>query len=412
MSVRRADVWRTTMMIETRAEHPSRHPVPAGLNGAFALEQRDIPPVASDASHAVASARHPARTPRARAGLLALATANPPHTLKQADVAQAVKSIFADAFRESDRLAGVFASTGIRRRYAARPLDWYLEPHGWPDRMAVYAEAAADLYIEVANRALSDAGCTAADVDAVVTVSTSGVVAPSLDAVVHERMGYRADVQRLPIFGLGCAGGVSGLAVASRLAEARPGSTVLMVTVELNSLSFRLDRADKASLVSTALFGDGAAACVVRTGEAGIAEIEGAGEHLWPGTLDVMGWSVDPVGFGVILKRDVPSFAQDNLAPAVRQILGSFDRTPEEVDRFVCHPGGAKVVVAIERAFGLDQGSLDHERGVLADYGNMSAPTVLFILKRAIAAGLPKRAALLSMGPGFTASCLSLVQPA
>jgi len=323
-----------------------------------------------------------------------------------------VQSIFADAFRDSDRLAGVFASTGIRRRYAARPLAWYLEPHGWPDRMAVYAETAADLYIEVANRALAEAGCAAGDVDAVVTVSTSGIVAPSLDAIVHERMGFRTDVQRVPIFGLGCAGGVSGLAVASRLAEARPGSTVLMVTVELNSLSFRLDRADKASLVSTALFGDGAAACVVRAGEAGIAEIEGAGEHLWPGTLDVMGWSVDPVGFGVILKRDVPSFAQDNLAPAVREILASFDRTPEEVDRFVCHPGGAKVVVAIERAFGLDQGSLDHERGVLADYGNMSAPTVLFILKRAIAAGLPKRAALLSMGPGFTASCLSLVQPA
>lgn len=399
-------------MIETQVEQLSGHPASAGFNGAFALERHGVPPAMGEARRAVSPARHAARTPRPRAGLLALATANPPHTLQQADVAQAVQSIFADAFRDSDRLAGVFASTGIRRRYAARPLAWYLEPHGWPDRMAVYAETAAELYIEVANRALAEAGCAAGDVDAVVTVSTSGIVAPSLDAIVHERMGFRTDVQRVPIFGLGCAGGVSGLAVASRLAEARPGSTVLMVTVELNSLSFRLDRADKASLVSTALFGDGAAACVVRTGEAGIAEIEGAGEHLWPGTLDVMGWSVDPVGFGVILKRDVPSFAQDNLAPAVREILASFDRTPEEVDRFVCHPGGAKVVVAIERAFGLDQGSLDHERGVLADYGNMSAPTVLFILKRAIAAGLPKRAALLSMGPGFTASCLSLVQPA
>ena len=400
------------MMIETRAEQPSRHPAPAGFNGALALEQHSILPVVGDAQYAASSARPAARMPRPRAGLLALATANPPHTLKQADVAQAVQAIFADAFRDSERLAGVFASTGIRRRYAAKPLDWYLTPHGWPDRMAVYTETAAELYIEVARRALAEAGCAAGDVDAVVTVSTSGIAAPSLDAIVHDRMGFRTDVQRVPIFGLGCAGGVSGLAVASRLAEARPGATVLMVTVELNSLSFRLVRADKASLVSTALFGDGAAACVVRTGEAGIAEIEGAGEHLWPGTLDVMGWSVDPVGFGVILKRDVPSFAQDNLAPAVRQILGGFNRTPEEVDRFVCHPGGAKVVVAIERAFGLDQGSLDHERGVLADYGNMSAPTVLFILKRAIAAGLPKRTALLSMGPGFTASCLSLVQPA
>jgi alkylresorcinol/alkylpyrone synthase len=398
-------------MIEMRVEQPLGNPVPAGFHGAFSLEQHGAPTAMGEAWRAAAPARQAPRTPGARAGLLALATANPPHTLAQADVAQAVQTIFADAFRDSDRLAGVFASTGIRRRYAARPLEWYLTPHGWPERMAVYTEAAAALYLEVANRALAEAGCAAGEVDAVVTVSTSGIAAPSLDAIVHERMGFRTDVQRVPIFGLGCAGGVSGLAVASRLAEARPGATVLMVTVELNSLSFRLDRADKASLVSTALFGDGAAACVVRAGEAGIAEIEGAGEHLWPGTLDIMGWSIDPVGFGVILKRDVPSFAQDNLAPAVRQILGSFERTLEEVDRFVCHPGGAKVVVAIERAFGLDQGSLDHERSVLADYGNMSAPTVLFILKRAIAAGLPKRAALLSMGPGFTASCLSLVQP-
>lgn len=144
----------------------------------------------------------------------------------------------------------------------------------------------------------------------------------------------------------------------------------------------------------------------------GIATIEGAGEHLWPNTLDVMGWTVDPVGFGVVLRPDVPAFAAANLRPAVEKILARIGVARESVDRFVCHPGGSKVVAAIERGFELNQDSLDHERDVLADHGNMSAPTVLFILQRVIAKGLPARAVLIAMGPGFTASCVSLVQAA
>lgn len=345
-------------------------------------------------------------------GLLSLTTAVPKHVLMQPDVAATMHLFFSDIFRKSETMAGIFASTGIRKRHAARPLDWYLEPRGWPERTAVYMEVGADLFIEVANKALAAAGCSARDVDTVVFVSTSGIATPSLDAVVHARMGFRTDIERVPVFGLGCAGGVTGLAIASRLAQARPGSTVLMVTVELSSLAFRLDRPDKAHLISTALFGDGAAACVLRTGEQGLALIEGAGEQLWPDTLGIMGWSVDPVGFGVILEPNVPSFAATNLKPAVTSILGRLGLAAEDIGRFVCHPGGTKVVAAIERAFSLDQGALDHERSVLADFGNMSAPTVLFILDRVIAEGLPDRATLVTMGPGFTASCVSLAQAA
>ena len=336
----------------------------------------------------------------------------PENVLAQSDVAAVMQHVYADIFANSETMAGVFASTGIRTRHSARPLEWYLESRGWPERSAVYLETAGNLFVEVASKALDAAGCRAEDVDTVVFVSTTGIATPSLDAVVHQRMGFRSDVERVPVFGLGCAGGVSGLGIASRLAQARPGSTVLMVTVELTSLAFRLDRKDKASLIAATLFGDGAAACVLRTNETGIATIDGAGEHLWPNTLDVMGWSIDPIGFGVILRPDVPSFVVANLRPAVEGIFSRMGVPIEDVGRFVCHPGGAKVVMAIERSLGLHQGSLDHERDVLADHGNMSAPTVLFILKRAIEAGLPDRAALIAMGPGFTASCVSLAQAA
>ena len=344
------------------------------------------------------------------AQLLSLSTAVPENVLLQSDIAAAMMQTHPEVFARSVAMSGIFASLGISTRNSARPLDWYLTQRGWPERSATYVETAGNLFVEVANKALDAAGCRADEVDTVVYISTSGIAAPSVDAVVHQRMGFRSDVERVPVFGLGCAGGVSGLAVASRLAQARPGSIVLMVTVELSTLAFRLDRTDKASLISAALFGDGAAACVISTGATGIATIEGAGEHLWPNTLDVMGWSIDPVGFGVVLRPDVPSFAATNLKPAVDTILAKIGIASERVDRFVCHPGGTKIVESIERSFGLDQGSLDHERGVLTDHGNMSAPTVLFILKRAIAKGLPARAALVAMGPGFTASCLSLVQ--
>jgi alkylresorcinol/alkylpyrone synthase len=225
-------------------------------------------------------------------------------------------------------------------------------------------------------------------------------------------MGFRPDVSRVPVFGLGCAGGVSGLSIAARLAEARPGSTVLFVTVELCTLAFRLDQLTKANMVATALFGDGAAACVLRAGEPGLFEVEGAGEHTWAETLDIMGWNVDPEGFGVIFAQAIPPFAEEHLGPAAQEILGRLKLELDDVDRFVCHPGGTKVVNAIERSLTLHQGSLDHERAVLAEYGNMSAPTVLFVLERVLQAEPAGRLALLSLGPGFTASCLSLQRAA
>ena len=395
----------------------SRDVIPAQELRPEPFESRSGRVLVAPFSHRPASAsesphERAAKLRASHARLLSLSTAVPENIVHQSDVALAMQHVFADVFVNSETMGGVFASTGIRTRNTARPLEWYLEQRGWPERSAVYLETAGDLFVEAANKALNAARCRADDVDTVVFISTTGIVTPSLDAMVHQRMGFRADIERVPVFGLGCAGGVSGLAIASRLAQVRPGSTVLMVTVELTSLAFRIDRKDKANLISSALFGDGAAACVLRAGEGGIAAIDGTGQHLWPNTLDVMGWTVDPVGLGVILRPDVPAFAAANLRPAVEGIFARMGVPIEDVGRFVCHPGGAKVVTAIERSFGLDQGSLDHERSVLRDHGNMSAPTVLFILKRVIEAGLSDRAALLAMGPGFTATCVSLAQAA
>ena len=288
------------------------------------------------------------------------------------------------------------------------PLEWYLQPLGWPERTAAYIAGACDLFEAAAAKALLAAGLRACEVDTVVTVSSTGIATPSLDARVADRLGFRADIERVPVFGLGCAGGVSGLSIAARLAASRPGSAVLLVAIEVCTLAFRLDLLTKANIVATALFGDGAAACVLKAGSGGIASVEMTGQHMWPDTLDIMGWDVDPEGFGVIFDRAIPPFAEEHIRPAIAGVLEHGGLSLADIDRFTCHPGGKKVIEALESALALGQGALDHERSVLADYGNMSAPTALFVLERAIDAGLPARTLLTAMGPGFTVSCASL----
>jgi alkylresorcinol/alkylpyrone synthase len=344
--------------------------------------------------------------------LISLATSVPPHVLNQSDVASAAERSFAGRYDDFDRMARVFKTSGIRQRHAVRPIDWYLSPLGWPERTSAYVEGACQLFVDAATRALAAAELNAAQVDTIVTISSTGIATPSLEARVAGRMGFRPDVERVPVFGLGCAGGVSGFSIASRLARSRPGSIVLLVAVEVCTLAFRLDELTKSNIVATALFGDGAAACVLSACDGGMAAVEMSGQHTWPDTLDIMGWRIDPQGFGVIFDRAIPPFAQQHIAPAIAGILARGGLSLEDVHRFACHPGGAKVIAALERALALEQGSLDHEREVLADYGNMSSPTVLFVLDRILRAGLPSRTLLTAMGPGFTSSCVALKRAA
>jgi alkylresorcinol/alkylpyrone synthase len=340
--------------------------------------------------------------------LLSVATASPPHSMPQNEVADVARRLFQDSFPRFERMAKVFETAGIRTRQSVRPIDWHIQPRGWPERTEAYLAGAIDLFVEAAAKALEEAALKGSDVDIIVTVSSTGIATPSLEAQAMARLGFRPDAARIPIFGLGCAGGVTGLALAHRLAKATPGAVVLFVAVELCTLAFRMDDLSKADIVATALFGDGAAACVLRAGEGGFAHVEAVAEHTWPDTLDIMGWRVDPNGFGVIFARSIPAFAKANLRPAMIGMLAAGGIGLEDVDRFICHPGGMKVIDALEGALCMGQGKLDHERAVLADHGNMSAPTVLFVLDRARRAGLPARSVVTALGPGFTASSVTL----
>ncbi|MEO7240851.1 MAG: 3-oxoacyl-[acyl-carrier-protein] synthase III C-terminal domain-containing protein, partial [Sphingomicrobium sp.] len=204
---------------------------------------------------------------------------------------------------------------------------------------------------------------------------------------------------------------VTGLATAARLASAEPGSHWLFVAVETCSISIRLDSDDPAAIVATALFGDGAAAAVVTGGAHSLARISGAAEKQWPDTLRIMGWDIEDPGFAVVFDRAIPPFIAAELKTAVDDMLGALDVPRDSIDRFCCHPGGVKVIDAIESALELPQGELNLEREVLREFGNMSAPTVLFVLEKLIARGLPERVMMTAFGPGFTCAGLLLDRP-
>src|SRR6516162_3556585 len=341
--------------------------------------------------------------------LLAVATAVPPFLLDQSDVVERVKLLFGRS-PDLERLLPVFQNTGILRRYSCVPIEWYDRAHGWPERNHIYLASALDLLEAATKRVLRLASRQKDDIDKIVVVSTTGIATPSLDAMLIERMSLRSTVQRLPIFGLGCAGGAIGLARAATQAASEPGKTVLFLVVELCALSFRRDDWSKSNIVATALFGDGAAAALLSTDGEGPA-IVASGEHTWPGSLDVMGWEVADEGLKAIFSRDIPNLVTAQLRDVASEFLARHCLGIDDIECFVCHPGGAKVITALEHAFGLPEGALVEARAVLRDYGNMSAATVIFVLERILAKAQAtaqpwERALMTALGPGFTAGFL------
>src|SRR5262245_23761083 len=304
--------------------------------------------------------------------LMSLATAVPEFRVAQDEAARLSCSVFDRRASDIERLLPVFANAGIATRYLCMEPAWYLQPHGWVERNRLYVKRAVDLLAKVAEDCIGQAGCGIDQVDGIVTVSTTGVATPSLDALVMERLKMRRDARRLPVFGLGCAGGVIGLSRATEMAQAMPGSHILLLVVELCSLTFRFGDRSAANIVAAALFGDGAAGMMIGTDADGPA-FTGGGEHTWLHSLDVMGWHVEEDGLGVLFSRDIPALVRHDWRPALDAFLARNNVALPDVTDFVCHPGGAKVMDALEDALDRAPGSLAEARSVLRDYGNMSA---------------------------------------
>ena len=346
-----------------------------------------------------------------RPKLLSLATAVPEHELRTEDVIVEATKIFGGRHEDFDRMMPVYANTGINMRHSICPYEWFREEQGWQERSEAFVTGASHLFGVVSARALEQAGLSASQIDTIVMITSTGIATPTIEARVMSDLGFRDDVNRVPVFGLGCAGGIAGLALAARLAAAQPDTNVLVVVIELCSLTFRRDEMTKSNIIATALFGDGAAAAVLSTlGKNPHGEIEFMGEHTWPGTQDVMGWRMDNQGFSAIFSRSIPDLALRDLRPAADQFLRGHNLNLTHIGAYSFHPGGAKVITAIETAFDLETGRLTDERRILANYGNMSAPTVLFVLNEGLKENFTGRRFVSALGPGFTAGFLTMLQ--
>ncbi|MGQ4431198.1 MULTISPECIES: type III polyketide synthase [unclassified Streptomyces] len=341
-----------------------------------------------------------------------------PHRRSQSEITDMVARTCLPQGADRRVLDRLHRSAEVHSRHMTLPLERYGELDGFGAANDVYVAAATDLGAKAVRDALHLAGLSPADVDLLVFTSVTGIAIPSIDARLVGRLGLRPDVTRLPLFGLGCAGGAAGLSRVHDYLLGRPDDVAVLLSVELCSLTFQRDDASMANLVATGLFGDGAAAVVAcganrprRPDETAGPTIVDTRSHLYPDTGRVMGWDIKDTGFRIVLDPRVPDVVRGYLADDVEGFLGDHGIKQKDVTAWVCHPGGPKVLRAVTEALDLPDGALDVTWRHLADVGNLSSSSVLHVLRDTLAEHRPPPGTpgvLLAMGPGFACELVLL----
>ncbi len=333
-----------------------------------------------------------------------IATALPPHKISQNEVLEILAQ--ARGIALPPRLEQILRNSGIDNRYLARPANYYLQGRSWQERSVIYAKSAMALAQEAAQKALDEVNLRPADIDAIIYISTTGTVTPSIPSAMIKEMGFRENIQTVPVFGYGCAGGLLGLRLADQMADAGSGQNILMIALELCSLSYDYSQFDKKNMIATALFADGCAAAVLsgKEGQGNAPVFRVFDQKTWPDTRDMMGWDISDTGFDLVLARDIPSFVTQDFTPFCDAFLESQGLSRADMGEPACHPGGGRVVDALDDYFGDEVGNIDVTRKVLRHHGNMSSPTILFVLRDLLAANPTKPIVMTALGPGFTAA--------
>ncbi|TCP23816.1 15-methylpalmitoyl-4-hydroxy-2-pyrone synthase [Scopulibacillus darangshiensis] len=358
------------------------------------------------------------------AHILSIGTANPPHSLNQEQTRQFARDFFKDNFHDIDRLLTVFDNGQIDRRFFSAPLEWFQQERTLREKNDQYIKTSIDIGIKAIEKCLTsddflESSVSPSDVDGLIYISTTGMSTPSIEAKIMNRMPFHSHTKRIPVWGLGCAGGAAGLARAFEFCRAYPESSVLVLCVELCSLTFQYGDRSKSNLVGTSLFADGAACVLVAGAKSPLLKkyrrracpkIVGTETTLMPDSEDVMGWDVKEGGLHVVFAKSIPNIVEQWFKPTVDHFLDRHGLTSQELDHFIAHPGGRKVLEAYQKALDLKKGMTDPSTNVLQHYGNMSSPTVLFVLEHVMArtdqAG--ERGVAVSLGPGFSSECLLL----
>lgn len=332
----------------------------------------------------------------------------------QQEVKRRARDLFITSFPQVERMMPAFDNTEIRTRNFCKPLDYYTTLHTFEDQNAEYIRVSLEYSVKAIEDCLDKAGLKKEQITDILFVSTTGLSTPSLDALIINKMRLSQNINRMAIFGLGCGGGVAGFSKASTLAKANRDAIVLLVTVELCSLTFLRNDYSKSNFIGSTLFADGVAACII-TGDNVVNKTTSAvsfianKSKLYYDSLDVMGWEFKDTGFKVLFSSDIPTIIANNVNNDVTSFLESQQLKLTDIKSFIFHPGGKKVLTAYEDALPVAGDFLKNTREVMNDNGNMSSATVLYVLERFYTRGFENGYGLMvSMGPGFSCEMVLL----
>lgn len=343
-----------------------------------------------------------------------IATAVPQYCYGQSDARDFVRAMFSESRLNVDRLLPIFLNTAIAQRHFCMPAEWYRANHSFHEKNRLYVEHALVLAERVLTALCEEQNCAPQEIDHLFFVSTTGLATPSIDAHLFNRLRMKPGLRRTPIWGLGCAGGVAGLARAADWLKAYPAKKAAVIALELCSLTFIRNDLSKGNFVATSLFADGAAAALLTGDECQATHARGlevlaSDAVTWPDSLDVMGWEVDAPGLKVLFSRDIPTIVLESARPSILNFLNEQKIALDDVAMFLSHPGGAKVIGAYGEALAIPEAKTKYMWSVLRNYGNMSSATVLFVLEEYLKSNDYRRGDLVlstTLGPGFSSEMI------
>ncbi|KAB2338261.1 type III polyketide synthase [Cytobacillus depressus] len=355
--------------------------------------------------------------------IVSVAEAIPSYILKQDEAMDFARDLFSDSFQDIERLLRAFHNGQIEKRHFVKGLEWFKTEKTFAERNDAYIENAVELGAEAIESCLRSEvflkrGISYEEIDAIFFISSSGISTPSIEARIMNKLAFSPHTKRIPIWGLGCAGGASGLSRAYEYCLAFPSAKAIVLAIELCSLTFQRNDRSKSNLIGTSLFADGVA-CALITGDQvdrksfqrleSVPAIIATQSSFMPDSLDVMGWEMRNEGLYVVFSKDIPTIIEGWLKPNVNNFLLQEKMAIGDIHHFIAHPGGKKVIDAYIRTLGIDSEMTNISLDVLKEYGNMSSVTILYVLKRFMEIGKSGEFGLATaLGPGFSSEMLLL----
>jgi alkylresorcinol/alkylpyrone synthase len=354
--------------------------------------------------------------------IISVAEAIPAFQITQNETMEFAKELFTESFKDIERLLPAFQNGQIEKRHFVKGLDWFKENHSFQEKNDTYIEQAVELGQNAIEACLSSSTYLSqpvsySEIEAIFTISSSGIATPSIEARIMNHLPFLNETKRIPIWGLGCAGGASGLSRAHEYCLAFPKAKVLVLSIELCSLTFQKNDRSKSNLIGTSLFADGVACALIVGDEVPVHELSkkattprvlSTHSSTMKNSIDVMGWQVKDDGLYVVFSKSIPTLIENWLKPNVEQLLTRNQLTTSDIKHFIAHPGGLKVLEAYVKALEFDDSMIKHSFQVLKEFGNMSSATVFYVLDRFMQEDIleGEKGLIAALGPGFSSELL------